>query len=147
MDEHDQQISNDASPDVTTIDLETLLPILCKAYDDSNASIQHWKSEQLSGGIGGGAIYRFSGQGQILGTARNWSVILKVLKKAVGSGNPADWNYYRREADVYDSGWLNELPIGITAPRHFGVVDYADGTCWLWLEDMPDAKSQWTMAD
>lgn len=147
MDENNSQYSIPSAPDVTTLGLDILLPVVRQAYDDSDAVIQDWKSDQINGGIGGGAIYRFSGQGRILGIARNWSVILKVLKKAAGSANSSDWNYYRREADVYDSGWLNELPNGIAAPRHFGVVDYADGTCWLWLEDIPDAKSQWTMAD
>lgn len=147
MDEHNQQSSEGSSPDIAAIGLDALLPVLRHAYDDPSASIKNWKLDQLSGGLGGGAIYRFSGQGQILGTTRGWSVILKVLKKAGGSPNSVDWNYYRREADAYGSGWLNELPGGIVAPRYFGAVDYPDGTCWLWLEDIQGTKSQWTMDD
>ncbi len=147
MDEHNQQTTMGSSPDVTAIGSDILLPVLHKVYNDPHITAVEWKCDQLNGGIGGGAIYRFSGQGQILGTSRSWSVILKVLKKEGGSANPSDWNYYRREADVYDSSWLNELPDGIVAPRHFGAVDYADGTCWLWLEDIHDPKNQWTIAD
>lgn len=151
MDENKSQDSLIPAPDVTTIGLDTLLPVVRRAHGDSKAVIQNWKCDPLSGGIGGGAIYRFSGMGVISGNNKNWSVILKVIKyteRNTAHGiHPNDWNYYKREADAYRSGWLNELPDGISAPRPFGIVDYPDDTCWLWLEDIQGIKNQWTMQD
>jgi hypothetical protein len=54
--------------------------------------------------------------------------------------------YYRREADAYQSGWLDGSPGGLAAPRSFGVVEHPDGTCWIWLEDATDEiGSHWPL--
>jgi hypothetical protein len=56
------------------------------------------------------------------------------------------WNYYKREADAYRSGWLDDLPGGMAAPRHFGIVEHPDGTCWIWLQDVTDdIGAQWPL--
>jgi hypothetical protein len=36
---------------------------------------------------------------------------------------------------------------GIAAPRHLGISEFRDGTCWLWLEDIRDDLEQWTLED
>lgn len=66
--------------DPASIQVDILLPIIQRAHGDQVTEIRDWKCEQLSSGIGGGAIYRFSGQGQVRSDAVNWSVILKILK-------------------------------------------------------------------
>jgi len=67
-----------------------------------------------------------------------WSLILKVLYPPADRGQPSDWDYWRREADAYQSGLLDDLPGGLAAPRCFGVVEHPDDTCWIWMEDVAD---------
>ena len=82
-------------------------------------------------------------------TAGVWAVsagdrtaVLKVLtrtKNATGrwaaSDDPRHWNYWLREADVYDSGLAQTWqPYGIRAPRLLARVQRADGDVALWLE-------------
>jgi hypothetical protein len=55
---------------------------------------------------------------------------------------PSAWRYWRREAFVYGSGLLDGLTGGLVAPRCYGVAERADGTVWLWLEDIADLYRQ-----
>ena len=49
---------------------------------------------------------------------------------------PTDPYYWRREADIYASGLLDDPPVGIRAPRCLGVFDRDDGSVIIWLEDL-----------
>ena len=136
--------------DPALIKLDILLPIVQRAYSEQITEISGCSSSQLSGGIGGGSIYRFSGQGRVKGELVDWSVILKILNpggKGENNANITDWNYYKREADAYRSGWLSDLPEGIAAPRCLGASEFPDGVCWLWFEDIRDSVEQWTLED
>jgi hypothetical protein len=93
--------------------------------------------------VGGSAIYTVTGQACDLDQALSWSLILKVLW-AQADSDVSDCYYWRREADAYQSGWLDDLPGRLRAPRCFGVVDRPDGACWLWLEEVTDeAGPRW----
>jgi hypothetical protein len=123
--------------DVSAIDQTTLTPLVQNALDSKTIQVVDWEFEQVHGGMAAGtAVYRFSGQGRDRGRTIPWSLILKVLRPAGGSAAVSAWDYYKREADAYQSGWLDDLPGGLAAPRCFGVVDLPDGTCWIWLEEV-----------
>ncbi|MDH6213564.1 aminoglycoside phosphotransferase [Streptomyces pseudovenezuelae] len=72
------------------------------------------------------------------------TAVLKVLtrsKKATGrwaaTEDPRHWNYWRREAYVYESGLAQSWqPYGIRAPRLLASVERPDGDVALWLEDV-----------
>jgi len=134
----------DDKPETSTaqlaaIDLATLTPLMQSALGSETAEVIDWKCEQLHSGAGvGSAIYRFSGSGRDRGQIVRWSLILKTLCPQVPGDDPSAWNYYRREGDAYQSGWLDDLPGGLAAPRCLGVVELPDGTCWIWLEDVAD---------
>ncbi|WP_128431206.1 aminoglycoside phosphotransferase [Streptomyces cyaneus] len=83
------------------------------------------------------------------------SAVLKVLtrnKEAAGhwaaSDDPRHWNYWRREAHVYESGLARTWqPYGIRAPRLLASAPRADGDIALWLEDVPgEAGPSWSLA-
>jgi hypothetical protein len=132
---------------LAAIDQATLTPLVQSALGSETAEVLDWDCEQLHGGIGiGTAIYRLAGQGRDQGQTVPWSLILKTLQPQVPGDDPSAWNYYKREADAYQSGWLDELPGGLAAPRCFGVLDHAEGACWMWLEDIRDRfASQWSL--
>jgi hypothetical protein len=79
-----------------------------------------------------------SGRGQDQAEAAEWSLILKVLHPPEDRGQSSDWGYWRREADAFQSGLVDDLPGGQSAPRCFGVIEHGDETCWIWMEDLQD---------
>ena len=118
----DEKLETQAAQ-LAAIDRATLMPLVQSALNSETVEVIDWKCEQLHGGIGlGTAIYRFVGQGRDQGQMVPWSLILKTLHPQVSGDDPSAWNYYKREADAYQSGWFEDLPGGLTAPRSFGVV-------------------------
>ena len=130
---------------LATIDQTTLTSLVQSALGRKTVEVVNWEFEQLHGGIAvGTAVYRISGQGRVKDQIIPWSLILKILRPESGSADASAWNYYKREADAYQSGLLDDLPGGLTAPRCFGVLDKPDGTCWMWLEEVvEEVGPQW----
>ena len=142
----DEKPETPAAP-FAAIDQATLTPLVQSALNSETVEVIDWDYEQLQGGAGSGtAIYRFSGEGHDQGQKVPWSLILKTLCPAEDSANVSAWNYYKREVDAYQSGWLDDLPGGLAAPRCFGVIEHQDGTCWMWLEEVADEiGSHWPL--
>jgi hypothetical protein len=132
---------------LAAIDQATLTPLVRSALDSQTVEVPDWDYEQLHGGAGAGnAVYRFSGQGRQGEEKISWSLILKTICPTEDSLVASAWNYYRREPDAYQSGWLDDLPGGLVAPRCFSVVEHPDGTCWMWLEEVADEIGpQWPL--
>ncbi len=130
---------NDRIDPLADIDQALLTPLVRSALDSDSVEVLNWGHEPLHAGIGAGtAVYRFSGQGRDQDRTIPWSLVLKTLSSAGGSDDLSAWDYYKREADAYRSGWLDDLPGGLSAPRCYGVVEELDGMCWMWLEDIED---------
>jgi hypothetical protein len=72
---------------------------------------------------------------------RPWTAIRKVLRRPE-TWKTADW---RREADVYASGLVDDLPPGIVAPRVYWIEDRGDEV-HLWLEEIIESESVWSLA-
>jgi hypothetical protein len=124
---------------LAAIDQAALTPLVQSALSSKTVEVMDWDYERPHGGAGAGnAIYRFSGQGRDQGQTVPWSLILKTLQPQVPGDDPSAWNYYKREAVAYQSGWLDDLPGGLAAPRCFDIIERPDGTCWIWLEDVRD---------
>jgi hypothetical protein len=132
---------------LAAIDQATLTPLVRRALNREAVQVAGWDYKQLHGGVGtGNAIYRFEGQGHDREQEMAWSLILKTAYPEGDNTVPSAWNYYKREVEAYRSGWLDDLPGGLAAPRCFGVVEHPDGTCWIWLEDVKDEIGpQWPL--
>ncbi len=121
------------------LDAAKLTPIVQQILNSQTATLIQWRYEQLSGGVGRGtAVYRVSGQAQDGSQTLSWSLILKTLNPVPGEYGPSHWFYWKREAEAYRSGWLENLPGGVAAPHCYGVEEQPDGSYWLWLEEVED---------
>ena len=139
MDDQLEKTAEAQTPQLDAIDRSTLTPLVQSALNSETFEVSDWTYEQLHAGVGEwSAVYRFAGLGREQDQTVPWSLILKVLRPHDLGANPASWNYYKREADAYQSGCLDDLPGGLAAPRCFDVVEHSDGTCWIWLEDVTD---------
>ena len=76
-----------------------------------------------------------------------WSLILKVLQADPRRADPAQPDWWCREAEAYRSKELARLPAVLSAPRCFAVVEQAGEGYWLWLEEVTDyLGSVWPLA-
>jgi len=132
---------------LAAIDQATLTPLVQSALNNETVELMDWDYEQLHGGAGmGNAVYRFTGQGRDGEQRMSWSLILKTAYPEGDNAHISAWNYYKREADAYQSGWLDDLPGGLAAPRCFDVIEHQDRSCWIWLEDVADdISSPWPL--
>jgi hypothetical protein len=138
-------LSDPEAQRLAAVDRATLTPLVRQALGREQAEVTGWACAPIYGGAGaGGSIYRFSG------TARDrreedlpWSLVLKAIHAIPQRRSPSAFNYWRREPEAYRSGLLYDLPGGMTAPRCYGVVEYADDACWLWLEEVEDRFGAW----
>lgn len=135
-----------AVPDA--IDPVELQRILLPAFGHPGGDPAEWQVELLAlpnvAGLPTVGIWRIRGEG--------WSVILKLLRNSHDS--EAQWSshpepdhpyYWKREALAFQSPLLTKLPGGLRAPVCYGVVERADGSVAVWMEDVrgPEA-TEWT---
>ena len=148
MDEQLATVPETQTLDFPAVDLVTLTPIVQSALGSESAEVTSWDCEKLHAGLGVGcAIFRFAGQGRDHGQTMPWSLILKALYPGSDNTDVSASSYYKREADAYRSGWLVDLPGSLAAPRCFGVIERADGSCWIWMEDVTDEiGGHWPLA-
>jgi hypothetical protein len=132
------------------VDSDLLTPIVQKALEAPQAALLNWSYQPVGGGFGGGlnntAIYRFMGDAQVHDDTQSWSIILKIIR-ARPDDDPDSTHYWKREIEIYQSGFLEDLPPGrFSAARSFGVIEYPDEACWVWMEDVkPDLQQPWPL--
>jgi len=86
-------------------------------------------SSQVEPRQGGRRVHVLSGTARVGSASRPW----RVVRKLVDAANEV-------EARLYASGVLDDLPVGIRAPRCYG---WDDG--WLWLEHLEeDEPRHWS---
>ncbi|MBX3012319.1 MAG: phosphotransferase [Caldilineaceae bacterium] len=140
-------MSNRVAEQIARLDAECLQPVVQQALAVEKATLVDWSAQPLEGGFSGSAVYRLQGQAQLGEEHKPWSLILKVISPANGGAQPTDFDYWQREALLYQSGLLADLPPDLVAPQCFAITAAADDALWLWLEDMGvGADTPWPLA-
>lgn len=127
-------------PQFESIDEAGLTPLVQRAMHREEAKILHWQVQPLIGGVElRSSLYRFSGDARVKTERFPWSLILKIIQSSDGGNDdPQSFRYWRREALAYQSGVLNNLPGGVTAPQCYATEEMSDGAYWIWMEDVKD---------
>jgi hypothetical protein len=96
------------------------------------------------GGIG---VYRLLGTAQTKEGAIQWSLVAKGASGLAqsGSSDPAAPTYWKRETLVYQSGLVTSLPGEMVAATCFAIIEPSTQESWLWLEDVRETTTQWTL--
>jgi hypothetical protein len=118
-----------------------------QALGHESLVVTTWAYEPIYGGAGLFAhIYRVTGNAQVGEQVVPWSLILKISQAALGSSDPTSTLYWKREAQVYQSGFLEQLADGLVAPRCYAVHEPTEGEVWIWLEELQDADGpHWSL--
>jgi hypothetical protein len=128
-----------------------------RALRDPAAALADWTATPLAHRVINqvtGGLWRVSGSALVAGTPVAWSLVLKLLRLATDAASdftpsttPGHWNYWRREALAYTTGLLDDLPVGLVAPRCLLVTEPATDEVWLWLEDIAGRSAmEWPIA-
>ncbi len=136
---------------VGSVDKDMLTPVVRACLGLEIASVTTWQYAQIFGGAGNGllgtAVFCFQGNALAQDRTLSWSLILKILA-ARPEESPSVPSYWKREADAYKSGVFDDLPGGLLAPRCFGIIEYPDTACMLWLEHIAEpGKPRWSLED
>lgn len=118
---------------------ERIAAIMPEIAGSMGAELVDYECVRLSGGegsgLGGTQIFRYWGHLRDRDCVLPWTLILKVLS-AQNDLDPADLFYWKREFEVYRSGWLADLRGPLVAPHCYGLVELSDEQCAIWLEDV-----------
>src|SRR5690348_4731581 len=121
-------------PQLQAIDQATIAGLASAALGRPSALLE-WQAEAVNPGIGSatGGLYRFTGIALVDGRPAPWSLMLKVMRLGASSDNPAAREiehplYWEREALIYQSGLLDDLPGGLAAPRCLAVIRRPEDT-------------------
>jgi hypothetical protein len=143
-------LENDIPATLNSINESGLSSVVRQSLKRDNFQIQGWRVRNLEGNGGNPAslgLYRFEGVGVDRSEWLDRSVILKVIQLPANQGfvkegegvDPTDWNYWKRGLLVYQSGWLDSLPEGITASYCYEAVEVPGNIVGMWLEDIKDS--------
>ena len=124
---------------LSTLDDTVLAEIVCLDQRCSDFVITSWQVSRLSdkGIANPDGLYRFSGRGYntaLREDERDWTVVLKILTNPPEEGDITNIWYWKRELLVFQSGILDDLPVGgVKAPRFYGSSEQ-NGSAWIWME-------------
>jgi hypothetical protein len=119
-----------------------LRDVVREVLKQPGANLGPWRIASLREGSGPAdgrsRVYRLAGTADVGAAEHPWSVVLKVLAPMADQDDPTDIRYWKREPLLLASGVLDHLPTGLGAPRCYGCDELADGTVWLWLEEIQE---------
>ena len=121
-------------------DRELLKKSFCEVMGCDEAALLVWDCQPVRGGLElASSIYRFTGKTLVSRKCIPVSVILKI-KKTVGGASidPEGMRFWNREALAYQTGFLANLPNGLSAPKCYGVLQNNAQETWIWIEDLHD---------
>lgn len=129
-----------------TLDRDQLTDIL-RTIRGNDSRVREWHVIPISNGTSGIPVYRVEGVGDDSEGVFRWSVILKSIRN-ISRGIEYDLSdpFWKREALVYASGLLDDLPGGLRGPRCLKIVEVSEREIGLWLEDVGDEWSEkWSL--
>jgi len=135
-------------PHLDALNGTTLTPLVRAALDDETAEPLrwHWSPIGYDVYLPGRTLVRFTGTAAVGGSVQPWSMVLKRTSPVQG-GDAVSSGGWKREAEAYASGLLADIPGPLRAPQALAVTEDADGSTWLWLEDVADRfEGQWPLA-
>jgi hypothetical protein len=135
-----------------------------RLLDSSTAEILSWEVVMIHPGTRGmhGGVYQVSGLAREQTSVHPWSLVLKILCPPNAhdpsafsefhthdpATEPSSLLYWKREALLFQSSFLGDLPPLVAAPRCYGIEDVSAHEVWLWFEYIVDATGpEWQKAD
>ncbi|GAA0339987.1 hypothetical protein GCM10008967_32970 [Bacillus carboniphilus] len=131
------------------VNKETLHTCVSGILETIDFQIKTWKIEAMSSrtvNFTTKGIFRLSGLADVMGEEVPWSLVVKVIQpESEEKDDTQHHNYWKREALVYQSGLLSDLPTVIRTPKCYAVEEVREDSIWIWLEELKEDNSgKWT---
>lgn len=126
-----------------TLEKADLVKAVRKMLQSDSAEVVNWSAEPLSGNWGNESsvgIYKVSGQAAVKDALVDWVLVLKIVQSPANKGIPWEGDerehflYWRREACLFETDFLDHVPPVFALPVCHGVVEQAGKVMWMWLE-------------
>jgi hypothetical protein len=139
-------MSNDNTPS-SWIKPARLCEIVSLMLGIHSIKLREWHCEPIHGGVElTNAIFRCHGLADSGDKVLHWSLIAKMTSKDTHNDHPDGYRYWRREALAYQSGFLQNMPKYLSAPKLYAVDEDQDKTILIWMEDLTDDFQRiWTL--
>jgi len=142
-------MTSDLLEQLKRMDQAVLMEVVRKDQHNPDLVILDWTVEPLSHekiSDTTGGLFCFSGQCQGREGIQPWKVILKCINNPKEwSQQPRVWYYWQREIMMFQSGFLEQLPSAVRAPRFYGVMENENGA-WVWIEHIQEVTGkQWSL--
>jgi hypothetical protein len=136
----------DAETRIEQIDVARLGQVVSRILENDAIHMVEWSAKPIHGGLDkNNALIRCQGQVAAGGQNLPWSLVIKVISRVPENDDPAGYQYWKREALVYQSGLARHLPGNLSAPHCYAVDEKLDDSIWIWMEDIHnDPKGNWS---
>ena len=137
-----------------TVDEREFIQPLQKMFASRDIEVLEWSQQPLKFfGTTGVAVARYRGRARVDGVEQPWSLgRKKLLAPTPAPSDPSaaallsSSYYWIREKLIYESGLLDDLPVGLAAARGWHIAEDPDGYA-LWAEDVRDELEEaWPLA-
>lgn len=131
------------APETRSVDAAILTPLVRRALHRDDLVVVDWAAADTFGHsldavyARAPATIRYSGTAAAADVTLPWTLVLKIVTLPRTPDDPASPDNGEREPLAYRSGLLGTFAT-LQAPRCFGVTDHADGSVWIWLEEIVD---------
>ena len=115
-----------------------LTQLIRNALKQPEAALVDSHCEQVHGGASGSKVFKLLGTANTGRETVAWSFFLKILDRETDRHQLGDATW-EREALLYESELLNEIPGGLKVPSCFHVDRKSENEIWLWMEDMSES--------
>lgn len=127
------------------LDRQMVAALMCQVLGSQEIELLKWQVREVADWTGAATsgVYRVAGTGCDQNREVEWSLILKVISRTPAGKAPAGSEqehvlYWKREALVYQSDLLDDLPGGLRGPGCYSIMERSDESVWLWLEDVKE---------
>jgi hypothetical protein len=120
-----------------------------KGYDIEIASWRCTDIDYKTPNFTTAGLYRLHGLAYVEGENMPWSIVVKIIKPdSSEKDDPRHHSYWKREALVFRSNVLSDLPKSLHSVDCYLIEDRADGTIGLWMENIDGENDNlWSQED
>jgi hypothetical protein len=124
---------------IRQIDPARLAEVVSLLLGKKTILMTDWTAKPIHGGLDkNNALIRCQGNVADGGQSLPWSLVIKITCKVPENDDPKEYQYWKREALVYQSDLTWRLPGNLRAPRCLAVEEQSDDSIWIWMEDIRD---------
>lgn len=129
----------DTETRIRQINPARLAEVVSLLLEKESIQLGDWTASPIHGGLDkNNALIRCKGHVTEAGQNLPWSLVIKITCKVPENDDPTGYQYWKREALVYQTDLSRRLPGQVSTPRCLAVDEQSNDSIWIWMEDITD---------